>query len=364
MQPIAIFFLKNASFICIDMSDQKEITIYDIAKHLNISATTVSRGLKNHPTINKNTRKKIADAAKELGYRSNTFASSLRSKRTHTIGVIVPRLNSNFMSSVLAGMEDAASREHYNLIITQSLEKREKEKANAHTMFNKRVDGLLISLAYDTENILHLQPFFSKGIPVVFFDRTYPHPESVSIVIDNFKAAYDVTKHLLDQGCKRIMHLGGNMLRDVYSERLRGYKKALQDHGVLFDQKLIYVSNLSEDAGTEVAKHILKMKVAARPDGVFAANDTAAVHCMLHLKSTGLRIPHDIAFAGFNNDPISKVIEPNLTTVNYSGHRIGEVAIMNLIYHLKGLSSKKTTDTIFLRADLVIRESSLKNKST
>ena len=344
------------------MSDQKEITIYDIAKHLNISATTVSRGLKNHPTINKNTRKKIAEAAKELGYRSNTFASSLRSNRTHTIGVIVPRLNSNFMSSVLAGMEDAASREHYNLIITQSLEKADKEKANAHTMFNKRVDGLLISLAYDTENISHLQPFFSKGIPVVFFDRTYPHNESTSILIDNFRAAYDVTKHLLEQGCKRIMHLGGNMLRDVYSERLRGYKKALQDHHIPFDEKLIYISNLNEDAGGEAAKHILKMKLSARPDAVFSANDTAAVHCMINLKSAGISIPKDIAFAGFNNDPISKVIEPNLTTVNYSGYHVGEVAVMNLIGHLKGVTSTKTTNRIVLRADLVVRESSLKNK--
>ena len=345
------------------MSAQKEITIYDIAKHLNISATTVSRGLKNHPTINKNTRKKIADAARELGYRSNTFASSLRSKRTHTIGVIVPRLNSNFMSSVLAGMEDAASREHYNLIITQSLEKREKEKANVHTMYNKRVDGLLISLAYDTENISHLQPFFSKGIPVVFFDRTYNHSESTSILIDNFKAGYCVTKHLLEQGCRRIMHLGGNLLRDVYAERLKGYKKALLDNKIPFDEKLIYISNLNDEAGTEAAKHILKMKKTARPDAVFSANDTAAVHCMIHLKSAGIRIPEDIAFAGFNNDPISKVIEPNLTTVNYSGYHVGEVAIMNLINHLKGVSSTKTTNTIVLRADLIVRESSLKNKS-
>ena len=345
------------------MSEQREITIYDIAKHLNISATTVSRGLKNHPTINKNTRRKIADAARELGYRSNTFASSLRSKRTHTLGVIVPRLNSNFMSSVLAGMEDAASREHYNLIITQSLEKREKEKANAHTMYNKRVDGLLISLAYDTENIAHLQPFFAKGIPVVFFDRTYNHSESTSVLIDNFKAAYEVTKHLLEQGCKRIMHLGGNMLRDVYSERLKGYKKALQDHKIPFDEKLIYISNLSEEAGSDAAKHILKMKSNKRPDGVFSANDTAAVHCMIHLKTAGIRIPEDIAFAGFNNDPISKVIEPNLTTVNYSGYHIGEVAVMNLIDHLKGLGSTKTTNTIVLRAELIVRESSLKNKS-
>jgi LacI family transcriptional regulator len=346
------------------MSNQKEITIYDIAKHLDISATTVSRGLKNHPTINKNTRKKIADAAKELGYRSNTFASSLRSNRTHTIGVIVPRLNSNFMSSVLAGMEDAASKENYNLVITQSLEKREKEKANAHTMYNKRVDGLLISLAYDTENISHLQPFFSKGIPVVSFDRTFNHSESTSVLIDNFKAGYDVTKHLLEQGCKRIMHLGGNMLRDVYSERLRGYKKALHDHKIPFDEKLIYISNLSEEAGAEAAKHILKIKKIARPDAVFSANDTAAVHCMIHLKAAGIRIPDDIAFAGFNNDPISKVVEPNLTTVNYSGYHVGEVAVMNLINHLKGLSSTKTTNTIVLRADLVVRKSSLKNKSS
>ena len=345
------------------MSNQKEITIYDIAKHLDISATTVSRGLKNHPAINKNTRKKIADAAKELGYRSNTFASSLRSNRTHTIGVIVPRLNSNFMSSVLAGMEDAASRESYNLIITQSLEKREKEKANAHIMYNKRVDGLLISLAYDTENISHLQPFFTKGIPVVFFDRTFNHSESTSVLINNFQAAYDVTKHLLEEGCKRVMHLGGNMLRDVYSERLRGYKKALLDHKIPFDEKLIYISNLSEEAGTEAAKHILKMKRTARPDAVFSANDTAAVHCMIHLKTAGTRIPDDIAFAGFNNDPISKVVEPNLTTINYSGYHVGEVAVMNLINHLKGLSSTKTTNTIILKADLIVRGSSLKNKS-
>lgn len=346
------------------MSVQKEITIYDIAKHLNISATTVSRGLKNHPAINKNTRKKIADAAQELGYRSNMFASSLRSKRTHTIGVIVPRLNSSFMSSVLAGMEDAATREHYNLIITQSLEKREKEKTNAHTMFNKRVDGLLISLAYDTENISHLQAFFNKGIPVVFFDRTFPHNESTSIIIDNFQAAYDATKHLLEQGCKRIMHLGGNQLRDVYSERLRGFKKALKDFNIPFDEKLHYISDLSEQAGTEAAEQILKMKVVNRPDAVFSANDTAAVHCMIRLKTAGIKIPDDIAFAGFNNDPISKVIEPNLTTINYSGFQVGEVAVMNLINHLKGVSSTKTTNTIVLRADLVIRESSLKNKSS
>jgi LacI family transcriptional regulator len=344
------------------MPDDKEITIYDIAKHLNISATTVSRGLKDHPTINKNTRKKIAEAARHLGYRSNTFASSLRSKKTFTIGVIVPRLNSYFMSSVLAGMENTASQENYNLIISQSLENSEKEIANAHTMFNKRVDGLLVSLSYDTVNIDHFAPFFKKGIPVVFFDRIYPHNDSTSVVIDNYKAGYDVTKHLIDQGCRRIMHLGGNMLRNVYADRFKGYKQALRDHHLPFDEKkLLLVSKLNEEAGTRAAEHILKMN--NKPDAVFSANDTAAVYCMIKLKEAGIRIPADIAFAGFNNDPISKIIEPNLTTVNYSGYDIGQAAVASLLSHLAGVSNIRTTNMIILRSDLIVRESSLKNKS-
>lgn len=344
------------------MTDDKEITIYDIAKHLNISATTVSRGLKNHPTINKNTRRKIFEAAKHLGYRTNTFASSLRSKKTHTLGVIVHRLNSYFVATVLAGMEDAANREGYNLIISHSLESAEKEMSNAYIMFNKRVDGLLVSLAYDTENISHFEPFFKKKIPVIFFDRIYEHKDSMCLVIDNYKAAYDITKHLIDNGCRRIMHFGGNMLRNVYSDRLRGYKQALQDNNIKFDEKLLYISKLNEEAGTESAKLILRMG-NKKPDGVFSANDTAAVHCMIKLKEAGICIPDDIAFAGFNNDPVSKIIEPNLTTVNYSGYDMGEAAVTNLINHLNGISNIKTTNRIILRSDLIIRSSSLKNKN-
>jgi len=342
------------------MPDEKEITIYDIARHLNISAATVSRGLKNHPAINKHTRKKIAEVAKELGYRSNNFASSLRSKKTHTLGVLVPRLNSYFMASVMSGMEDAANREGYNLIISQSLEKATKEAANAYAMFNKRVDGLLISLAADTENIDHFSPFFRKGIPVVFFDRIFPQQDSTCVIIDNFKAAYDVTKHLIDQGCRRIMHLGGNMLRNVYSERLKGYQQALKDHKIPFNDRLLYISDLSEMDGTRSAEYILKMKNKERPDAVFSSNDTAAVHCLIRLKAEGIRVPDDIAFAGFNNDPISKIVEPNLTTVNYPGYTIGEIAVANLINHLSGITS---IQTIVLRSDLIVRPSSQKNKS-
>ncbi|SFD98297.1 transcriptional regulator, LacI family [Chitinophaga sp. CF118] len=345
------------------MPEDREVTIYDIAKHLNISAATVSRGLKNNPMINKNTRKKIIEAAKALGYQSNTFASSLRSRQTHTLGVLVPRLNSYFMSSVLAGMESAANRHGYNLIIAQSLEDVEKEKLNAATMFNKRVDGLLVSLSYNTQDINHLEPFFKRKIPVVFFDRVHPHNESTSVVINNFSAAYNITKHLIEQGCKRIMHLGGNVLRNVYKERLEGYQQALKDHNLPFSEKLHLTSTLSEQAGIDAARYILDLAPDKRPDAVFSANDTAAVYCMLTLKAEGLRIPEDVAFAGFNNDPISKIIEPNLTTVDYPGDIVGNTAATSIINHLKGISDLYITNSITLRADLVIRASSLKTNS-
>lgn len=344
------------------MPEDREVTIYDIAKYLNVSAATVSRGLKDNPTISKSTRKKIVEAAKSLGYQSNTFASSLRSKHTHTLGVLVPRLNSHFMSSVLAGMENAANRHGYNLIIAQSLEDAEKEKRNAATMFNKRVDGLLISLSYNTQDIRHLEPFFKRKIPVVFFDRVFPHDESTSVGINNFEAAYNITKHLISQGCSKIMHLGGNLLRNVYQERFNGYRKALQDHHLAFTRKFHLTSTLSEQAGTDAARYILDLPPAERPDAVFSANDTAAVYCMLALKAAGLRIPEDIAFAGFNNDPISKVIEPNLTTMDYSGDSVGNTAATYLINHLNGTNNLYTTNAITLRADMIIRASSLKNK--
>src|SRR6478609_1988159 len=340
------------------MSREKEITIYDIARELNISAATVSRGLKDHPAVNKATRKRIQELAGKLGYRSNTFASNLRKKSTRTIGVIVPRLSSYFMSNVIAGMEHIASTEGYNMIISQSLETLKKEKANADTMFNNRVDGLLASLSFETENLDHFEPFIRKGIPLIFFDRIKEHRQCMGIIIDNYKAAYEATKHLLDKGYRRIMHIGGSTISDVYAERLRGYKQALTDHKIAVDPKLILSKNMSEESGIEAAKYILKLKHL--PDAVFSANDACAVYCMRTLQQAGIRIPEEMGFVGFNNDPMSKVVEPNLTTINYPGYTMGETAVTQLINHLNGLSNITSTNIIVLRSELIIRESSRK----
>jgi LacI family transcriptional regulator len=342
------------------MQNDKEVTIYDIAKKLKISPATVSRGLKDHPGISKKTKKKIFELADKIGYRQNHFARNLRNQKTDTIGVIVPKLNSHFMSSVIAGIEHIANKEGYNLIISQSSESSAKEAASAKTLFNNRVDGLLVSLAYDTRELSHFNSFFKKNVPVIFFDRVMEHKNCTNILIDNRKAAYDATKHLIEQGCKRIVHITAPPQQNVYIDRLQGYKQALTDHKIKFREEDVIIGNLSQEAGIEAANTILQMK--SLPDGVFVSNDNCAVGCMLALKQKGIKIPDDIAFVGFNNDPVSQVIEPNLTTINYSGYEVGEVAARHLINHLSGVSPIHHTDTIILRSEFIIRASSLKKK--
>lgn len=337
------------------MSAHKEITIYDIAEALSLSPATISRGLKDHPAIHKDTRKRILDKAKEMGYQANSFASNLRRNRTNTIGVIVPRLNSYFMSAVIAGMERVANSAGYNLIISQSMESVTKEIANIKTLYNSRVDGLLVSLAYDTDDISHFEVLLGKKIPLIFFDRVFKHPDCTNIVIDNYKAAYEVTNHLIEQGCKRIVHITASQKRNVYADRLRGYKQALADHNIPFDEKLIFVNNLSDQAGAEVSRAMLEM--SSLPDGIFSSNDACAVSCIRKLKQAGIKIPQQVAVAGFNNDPLSKVIEPNLTTVEYPGEEMGEMAASTLIRRLDRLEGANL-HSIVLRHELVIRESS------
>ncbi|QEK51813.1 LacI family transcriptional regulator [Pedobacter aquae] len=340
---------------------KKEITIYDLAEKLNISATTVSRGLQNHPAININTKKKIFDLAKELGYQSNKFASSLRKQKTHTIGVIVPRLNSLFMSSVLSGIEKVVNNAGYNLIISQSFEQEEKEKTNAITMYNNRVDALIVSLSYDSADFTHFNNFINKGIPIVFFDRVTDSLPVTKVVIDNFKAGYDATMHLIEQNCKSIMHITGNLTRNVYKDRYEGYRKALADSYIPFSDDLFITNDLSEqEIYNAVTNNILKRKQL--PDGLFATNDSAAAYALTLFKEAGLKVPEDIAIVGFNNDFISKVTEPAITTINYPGNEMGENVARILINHLDGEGDLSLTSTVILNSELIVRGSSLKSK--
>jgi LacI family transcriptional regulator len=340
------------------MTGKKDITIYDIAKVLGLSPATVSRGLKDHPAINIKTRKRITDAAKEMGYRSNSFASNLRMQKTHTIGIIVHELKSQFISSVLAGIEKITTEAGYDLIIGHSSEDYRKEASNVHNLFHKRVDGLIASLAFDTKDMDHFDAFVQKGIPIVFFDRVEEFPYGTRVIIDNEKAGFEATAHLAAQGCRRIAHITANLGRNVYSGRLKGYRQALSDYGLHFDPSLLIVNDLSEAAALRSARQVISMD--PRPDGVFATNDFFAAIFLQTLKEGGLRIPEDIAIVGFNNDAISKIIQPKLTTINYPGEEMGEQAARSLLDQMTGLSSARSTDTIIIRSELIIRDSSLR----
>ncbi len=338
----------------------KEVTIYDIASALNISIATVSRALKNDPVVNKRTKKKIFDLADQMGYRVNQFARNLRNQRTNTVGMLVPKLNSNFINSVLAGVEKVTTEAGYDLIIAHSSESYIKEVANAKNLFDKRVDGVIASLSFDTKNLDHFKVFKDKGVPVIFFDRVEQEGNNTVVIIDNYKCGYLATQHLIEQDCKRILHITSSLKRNVYSDRFKGYQDALFDNGIPYDENLVIINDLSERAGIESAMQILKMDPL--PDAAFITNDFLAAVCMRTLKENGIRIPEDIAIVGFNNDTICTLVEPALTTINYPGIDMGEVAARNLVNHLKGTGNIQNTNTIIIRSNLIIRKSSLKKK--
>jgi LacI family transcriptional regulator len=339
-------------------NDEKDITIYDIAKQIGVSPATVSRALNNSASISIETREKINALAEKLGYRHNPFASSLRLQKTHTIGVILHELNSYFITSVLAGIEKIVTEAKYHLIIAHSAENPDLEAANALNLFHKRVDGVIASLSFGTEALSHFKQFRNKNIPLVFFDRVFEESDYAKVIINNFQAGYDATTHLIQQGCKRIGLITSSLKRNVYSERMKGYRQALQDNHLKYDEKLLIIDPIKEEDAIRSAKKILAMK--RLPDGIFITNDFCAAVIMQVLKDAGICIPQDIAIVGFNNDIIGKVISPKLTTINYPGFEMGQVAARTLINHLKGLWDMNLTNTVVIKSELIIRESSLK----
>ncbi|GGW37703.1 LacI family DNA-binding transcriptional regulator [Arenibacter certesii] len=336
----------------------KKITIYDLAKTLGVSAGTISRSLNDHPSISQKTKDRVVAKANELGYKTNKFAANLSKQQTNTIGVIVPRLNSNFMSTILAGIEKIVNEAGYNLIINQSLESMEKEKLNAKTLFNNSVDALIVSLAYDTSSFDHFTPFIQHKVPLLFLDRVHNLPNCATLIINNRLAGYEATEHLIQQGCKNLLYVGGNQKRNVYSDRFKGFKDALANYELVFKEANILESDLNPTSIGEVINHIKKS--AKQIDGVFVANDTLAAHLIKNLIIEGYNIPEDLKIIGFNNDPVSELVTPSLSTIDYPGYEMGVLAGQSVISHLNGSINFQSANTITLRHQLIIRESTQK----
>ncbi len=332
-----------------------KITIHDISKALNIDSSTVSRALNDSPRVSEKTKERILAKASELGYQRNSLASNLRTNKTYTIGVVVPRLSRNFFSNVISGIEETAYEKGYSVIICQSLESLEREKKIMATLFSNRVDGILISTSMQTESLDHLRPYLNHGGSIVFYDRPRYFEGCTSISINDYKASFKATEHLIQNGCKRIVHFAGPQLVDLYKNRKQGYLDALQKYNIQFDASLIIESKLSEADGIASTKRALEL---GNIDGIYSSNDTAAIGAIKHLKMEGINIPNDIAVVGFNNDPISSVIEPSLTTINQPDFDMGKMASHMLISQIE--DKTKVKDSQVLDIDLIIRASSLK----
>lgn len=335
----------------------KEITIYDIAKELKLSASTVSRALNDNKVINKNTRKRVSEYAESIGYQTNTFASNLHKQTTKTIGVIVPTLDSKFVSSFLAGAEKVAGEKGFSLLISQSLEDFNKEKFIAKSMFKKRVDGLLISLAKSSSETSPFKPFYDRGTPVLFFDRTPSDSQLSTYTIDNYEAAYSASSHLISQGCKRMLHITLNSNLAVYNKRELGFKQAIHDAHLKVKGKTFALNDLNLNSGKEIAKKVASLNV----DGVFFANDKAAIGCMIELQKLGIRIPEDIAMIGFNNDPVCELTTPSFSSVNYPATAMGTLVTNHIIEHILGNSNINIANQIILKSELIVRDSSKKS---
>lgn len=332
------------------------ITIKDIARILGISASTVSRALKDHPDISVETKRAVNELASQLKYQPNAIALSLKQSRSNTIGVIIPEIVHHFFSSVISGIEDVAYNAGFTVMICQSNEKYDRELANANMLMAHRVDGVLVSIAKESTNYDHLQMMKDSGIPLVFFDRIVPGMIADQVLIDDEEAAYKATKHLIDSGRKRIAHFSGPEHLMIGRNRREGYLRALREAGLPEDPSLIIQADNYEKAVVTV-RHMYDKGLL--PDGIFATNDLTAVGAMQGLQKLGIEIPKQIAIVGFSDGRLSGITVPTLTSVDQHGYDMGSIATELLLQRILNEDDNYTPVTRILEGRLIVRESSI-----
>lgn len=340
------------------MEENKDITIYDIAEKLNLATSTISRALKDHPTISDKTIKKVKKMAEEMGYVPNTLAAGLRGNKTNTIGVLIPTVTQPFLSSLISGIEITARKSGYNVIIMQSHDSYEEEVSMAKSLYGSRVSGIICSLAMKTNDTSHFDQFVSNNIPLVFVDRVPKDFNTFRVIIDNYAAGFKATKHLIEQGCTRIGHLTvGSKIGNIYTERMRGYKDALLKYNLPVEEELIVdLKEITYVEGVKASNKLLNLK--NRPDGIFASGDIMAISAIQSAKKKGMRVPEDIAIIGFNNDPISEIVDPNLSTITHPAAKMGQMSAEIILKNIKSPKKDEVKEITFLNTEVLVRESS------
>ncbi len=338
-------------------------TISSIARELNITSSTVSRALSNHPKISEETKRSVLKVAKRLNYKRNRIASSLRSGKTHMIGVIIPSAEINFFGSVVHGIENIANANGYSVLIYQSNEQHEQEAIGIETFLAARVDGILLSIAKDTIDFSHFDEAKNRSIPLVFFDRAKDDIGIPSVVIDDYKGAYLATEHLILQGYRRVAHVSGPDNIKVFRDRMKGYKDALRAHNLPIEPHYIIPGNISIESGRDAAKKLLSL--AIKPDAVFAAEDFTALGILKELKAHSIKVPEEFGVIGFANELFGEHISPTLSSIDQQTVLMGKEACKLLLEMIEEKDIQVSVQKkIVLEPLPVFRESSRKIKET
>jgi LacI family transcriptional regulator, galactose operon repressor len=306
------------------------ITIKDLAKELNISPSTISRALKDHPDISPETKRVVKALAEKLNYRPNLLAQGLRKSKTNTIGVIIPEFIHFFFSTIVSGIENIAYSKGYNVILCQSAETYEREVTDTRALWNSRVDGMLISISKETTEYGHFQELLDEGLPMVFFDRVTKDLDASQVIVDDYLGAFNAIEHLISKGCKKIVHLAGPRNLEISKNRLNGYKHCLEKYNIAFDEALVVRCPEGTYEESKRFTNILLNNIDGI-DGVFGCNDMAALGAILAVKEKGIKIPDEIKIIGFSDWQLSNLIEPRLSTVSQAGFEMGQTAATLLI---------------------------------
>lgn len=330
-------------------------TISDIAKALNITPSTVSRALAGNPRVSDQTRALVIKKAEELGYERNVLASSLRKGSTDTVGLVVPRINRLFFSDVISGAEAILNPAGFNLIISQSHERRDDERRAVQALLRNQVAGIIISHSLETvDPKAFAQMFEGSDVTLVQFDRTFSGVGDMEVTNDNYTGAHNATKHLIDKGYKRIGHLGGDSSSNVYSERRKGFEDAMAEAGMSIEENLMFDDSITRDKGFYNAAKALERGC----DALYCAGDYAALGVIEYARVKGVSIPNELGVVGTANETFADVVTPSLTTLEQNSFEMGSKAAQAFLDIRQG---RDITDRkISIPMKLMVRDSSQK----
>lgn len=341
------------------MKNQKRTTIHDIARKLNIAASSVSRALNNSSKVSASTKALILQTAKELNYKQNYLASNLRKGQNQTIGVVVPRINQNFFSNVIAGLEEVTYKNGYNLIICQSNESHEREVQCVETLISQHVSCIVISISAEHSNSDHLKNALAQGIQLIQFDRVAQEMETFKVINDNEQGATDAVAHMINQGYQRIALLEGPQNLAIFRQRKAGYLRALEQHQLPVLEELIIKNAWTKELGAKATRKLLGM--GNPPDAIFAStSDFSALGVLEVATNMGFKVPDALGICGYSNEAFSEITSPSITTVDQYSKRMGK-AIADLYFQeIKEARGSTIYKTVSIRPKLIIRSSTQK----